>query len=111
MKHAIIIWLWVSVCNSYWLVGALVRVKGIRWCLVGAGLGGCWSGVCKKMCVLGLYGCLQIILFWIPCEARLFISSNPHLIYFIKKKKKKKKIQRSGRDKINNPTRASNPKI
>ena len=90
MKHAIIIWLWVSVCNSYCLVGVLVRVKGICWCLVGGSLGGCWSGVCKKMCVLGYYPAKQIILFWIPSRSGLFISSNPHLIYFIKKKKKKK---------------------
>ena len=58
MKHAIIIWLWVSVCNSYCLVGVLVRVKGICWCLVGGSLGGCWSGFWGNLC----FGVL-------PCEA------------------------------------------
>ena len=42
---AIIIWLWVGVCNGYYLVGEMVRLLVGVWGLVGVGLGGCWSGV------------------------------------------------------------------
>ena len=45
LQVVIIIWLWVGVCNSYWLVYELVRALVVVWGLVGVGLGGCWSGV------------------------------------------------------------------
>ena len=77
-------------------LSAMVMGQSCKWCgwkcPFGAGLGGCWSGVCKKMCVLGLYVCLQIIYLKQSCEARIiYFFQSAYNIFYKKKKKKKKK--------------------
>ena len=51
---AIIIWLWVGVCNGYCLVGEMVRLLVGVWGLVGVGLGDVGRGFGENL-FLGLY--------------------------------------------------------
>lgn len=41
LQVVIIIWVWVGVCNSYWLVYESVKAFVVVWGLVGMGLVGC----------------------------------------------------------------------
>ena len=70
-------------------------------------VGGLQENVCfGVICVFADYFILDSFL-----KQIIYFFQSALNIFYKKKKKKKKKIQRSGRDKIYNPTRASNPKI
>ena len=100
MKNKICLqWLWVSRVRSE--VGSVPLVP--VWGDVG-------RGFARKMKFWGITLRSRFCYFGLCAKQSIYFFQSA-LNIFYKKKKKKKKIQRSGRDKIYNPTRASNPKI